>query len=92
LGAHVEILQSVLIAHDCCLEDGVIVAGGANLAAAVHVGRGAYIGAGACIRGKTRVGQKALLGMNSTLLEDLPADAVYAGSPAKQIRSRRATS
>lgn len=92
LGAHVEILQSVLIAHDCCLEDGVIIAGGANLAAAVHVERSAYIGAGACIRGKTRVGQKALLGMNSTLLEDLPADAIYAGSPARLIRSRTTAS
>ncbi|MBI4381946.1 MAG: hypothetical protein HY574_12255 [candidate division NC10 bacterium] len=92
LGAHVEILQSVLIAHDCCLEDGVIIAGGANLAAAVHVGRGAYIGAGACIRGKTLVGERALLGMNSTLLENLPAGAMYAGSPAKQIRTRSATS
>lgn len=88
LGAHVEVLQSALIAHDCCLEDGVIVAGGANLAGGIHIGRGAYVGAGACIRGGIRVGERALLGMNSTLLEDVPPGAVYVGSPAKPVHNQ----
>lgn len=86
MGAHVEILQLCLVGHDCCLEDGVILTGGANLAGSVHVGRCAYIGAGASVKGGARVGAGALLGMNSTLLEDLPEGAVYAGSPARLVR------
>ena len=39
LGAHVEILQLCIVAHDCDLEGGVILAGGANLAGGVVVGQ-----------------------------------------------------
>jgi sugar O-acyltransferase (sialic acid O-acetyltransferase NeuD family) len=86
VGAHVEILQLCLVAHDCQLEDGVILAGGANLAGGTSVGRSAYIGAGACVRNGAKVGAEALLGMNSTLLEDLPPKAVYAGNPARPVK------
>lgn len=85
LGAHVEVLQLCLVGHDCDLGDGVILAGGANLAGGVRVGRCAYVGGGACVRNNLRVGTRALLGMNSTLLENLPNDSVYAGSPARPV-------
>lgn len=86
VGSHVEILQLCLVGHDCCLEDGVILTGGVNLAGSVHVGRCAYIGAGASVKGGVCVGACSLLGMNSTLLEDLPEGTVYAGSPARLVR------
>lgn len=85
VGPHVEILQLCLIAHDCRLEAGTILAGGANLAGGVHVGRCAYVGAGAAVRNGLRLGERSLLGMNSTLTRDLPAGAVYAGSPARPL-------
>lgn len=88
VGAHVEVLQSCIVGHDSWLEDGVLLAGGANLASHVQVGRGVYIGAGACVRNGVRVGAGALIGMNATVLGDVAADAVVAGTPAVPIASR----
>lgn len=86
IGPHVEILQLCLIGHDSCIEDGAVVSGSASLSGNVRVGRCAFIGAGATIRNGLHVGSDALLGMNSTLLEDLPEGAVYAGSPARPVQ------
>lgn len=85
LGAHVEVLQLCLVGHDCDLDDGVILAGAANLAGGVRVGCCSYIGAGASVRNGVRIGERSLLGMNSTLLQDMPSDAVYVGSPARPV-------
>jgi sugar O-acyltransferase (sialic acid O-acetyltransferase NeuD family) len=85
LASHVEILQLCLVAHDCRLDTGAIVAGGANLAGGVHVGCCAYVGSSATVRNGLRLGAGSLLGMNATLTEDLPANAVYAGTPARPI-------
>lgn len=88
IGAHVEILQACIVGHDSRLEDGAILAGGANLAGDVRVGRGAFIGAGACLRNGIRVEAGALVGMNSTVLKDVPTDAIFAGSPAGAIATQ----
>jgi acetyltransferase-like isoleucine patch superfamily enzyme len=92
VGSHVEILQLCLIGHDSHIEDGAVVSGSASVSGGVHIGRCAFIGAAATIRNGLRVGAHALLGMNSTLLEDLPSEAVYAGSPARPVRSGSAAS
>ena len=89
LGAHVEILQLCLVAHDCRLDAGAIAAGGANLAGGVHVGCCAFVGAGATVRNELQLGAGSLLGMNATLTEDLPADAIYAGTPARPMPAAR---
>lgn len=88
VGPHVEILQLCLVAHDCHLEAGAILAGGANLASHVRVSRCAYVGAGAMVRNGLQLGEGSLLGMNSTLIEDVPAGAVWAGSPARPLPAR----
>lgn len=86
VGSHVEVLQLCLIGHDCRIEDGAVVSGSASLSGNVQIGRCAFIGAGATVRNGLHVGDGALLGMNSTLLEHLPEGAVYAGSPARPVR------
>jgi sugar O-acyltransferase (sialic acid O-acetyltransferase NeuD family) len=85
LAPHVEILQLCLIAHDCRLDAGAIVAGGANLAGGVHVGCCAYVGASATVRNELWLGAGSLLGMNATLTENLPVNAIYAGTPARPM-------
>jgi acetyltransferase-like isoleucine patch superfamily enzyme len=54
----------------------------------VQVGRSVYIGAGACIRNGVVVREGALVGMNSTVIRDVPAGAVVAGSPARPVTER----
>jgi acetyltransferase-like isoleucine patch superfamily enzyme len=48
---------------------------------------GAYVGAGALIRENVTVGAWSLVGLGSVVLADVPADEVWAGSPARKLRN-----
>jgi acetyltransferase-like isoleucine patch superfamily enzyme len=56
----------------------------------VIVGSNCWIGYGACILRGVRVGDNAIVGTNSVVTRDVPANAVVAGVPAKVIRMRDA--
>jgi acetyltransferase-like isoleucine patch superfamily enzyme len=56
----------------------------------VEVGSNVWIGYGACVLRGVRVGDNAIVGTNSVVTKDVPANAVVAGIPAKIIRMREA--
>jgi acetyltransferase-like isoleucine patch superfamily enzyme len=56
----------------------------------VEVGSNVWIGYGACILRGVRVGDNAIVGTNSVVTKDVPANAVVAGIPARVIRMRDA--
>jgi acetyltransferase-like isoleucine patch superfamily enzyme len=56
----------------------------------VEVGSNVWIGYGACILRGVRVGDNAIVGTNSVVTKDVPANAVVAGIPARVIRMRKA--
>jgi serine acetyltransferase len=56
----------------------------------VVVGSNVWIGYGACILRGVRVGDNSIVGTNSVVTKDVPANAVVAGIPAKVIRMREA--
>jgi acetyltransferase-like isoleucine patch superfamily enzyme len=56
----------------------------------VEVGSNVWIGYGACVLRGVRVGDNAIVGANSVVTKDVPANAVVAGIPAKVIRMREA--
>src|SRR5436853_5704378 len=56
----------------------------------VEVGSNVWIGYGACILRGVRVGDNSIVGTNSVVTRDVPANAVVAGIPAKVIRMREA--
>jgi acetyltransferase-like isoleucine patch superfamily enzyme len=58
----------------------------------VEVGSNVWIGYGACVLRGVRVGDNAIVGTNSVVTRDVPANAVVAGIPAKIIRMREAPS
>lgn len=54
----------------------------------VEVGSNVWIGYGACILRGVRVGDNSIIGTNSVVTKDVPANAVVAGVPAKVVRMR----
>jgi acetyltransferase-like isoleucine patch superfamily enzyme len=56
----------------------------------VEVGSNVWIGYGACILRGVSVGDNAIVGTNSVVTRDVPANAVVAGIPARVIRMREA--
>lgn len=87
IGAHVAIMPQVVLTHDDVLEDFVTIASGVRLAGSVRIGRGAYVGAGALVREGITVGAGALIGMGAVITCDVPAGEVWAGVPARFLRT-----
>jgi acetyltransferase-like isoleucine patch superfamily enzyme len=56
----------------------------------IEVGSNVWIGYGACILRGVRVGDNSIVGTNSVVTRDVPANAVVAGIPARVIRMREA--
>jgi acetyltransferase-like isoleucine patch superfamily enzyme len=56
----------------------------------VVVGSNVWIGYGACILRGVSVGDNSIVGTNSVVTKDVPANAVVAGIPARVIRMREA--
>jgi acetyltransferase-like isoleucine patch superfamily enzyme len=56
----------------------------------VEAGSNIWIGYGACILRGVRVGDNSIIGTNSVVTKDVPANAVVAGIPARVIRMREA--
>jgi acetyltransferase-like isoleucine patch superfamily enzyme len=54
----------------------------------VRVGNNVWIGYGACILRGVTVGDNAVIGTNSVVTADVPANAVVGGVPAKVLRMR----
>jgi acetyltransferase-like isoleucine patch superfamily enzyme len=56
------------------------------------VGSNVWIGYGACVLRGVRVGDNSVIGTNAVVTDDVPANAVVGGVPAKVIRMRDAPS
>ena len=54
----------------------------------VRVGNNVWIGYGACILRGVTIGDNAVVGTNAVVTEDVPANAVVGGVPARVIRTR----
>jgi len=54
----------------------------------VRVGHNVWIGYGACILRGVTIGDNAVIGTNAVVTQDVPANAVVGGVPAKVIRMR----
>jgi acetyltransferase-like isoleucine patch superfamily enzyme len=56
----------------------------------VEVGSNVWIGYGACFLRGVRVGDNSIVGTNSVVTRDVPANSVVGGVPARVIRTREA--
>lgn len=53
----------------------------------IRIGRGASIGANATILGGIEIGNNAMIGAGSVVLKNVPANTLWAGNPARQIKT-----
>ncbi|HYL80362.1 MAG TPA: acyl-ACP--UDP-N-acetylglucosamine O-acyltransferase [Candidatus Acidoferrum sp.] len=83
VGAACYIMAYTHVAHDCQLEEEVIMANQASLAGHVHIGRFAVIGGMTGIHQFVRIGEYAFLGACSAVLQDIPPYVKAQGNRAK---------
>lgn len=87
IGDGVIINSSAIIEHECSIADYAHIAPGAVLAGNVTIGEAAFIGANAVVKEGQKIGHGSIIGAGSVVLCDIPKMEVWAGVPAKKIRS-----
>lgn len=87
LGAHVLVMPNTTLTHDDVIDDFATLASGVNVGGGVHIQKGAYIGAGAIVGEGRAVGVFSLVGMGAVVTRDVPPREVWAGVPARHLRT-----
>ncbi len=91
IGSHFHANLYSYVEHDCRIGNFVTFAPGVKCNGNVHIGDGAYIGSNAVIRqGNSNkpllIGEGAVIGMGSVVLNDVPAGFTVVGNPARVLR------
>jgi acetyltransferase EpsM len=89
LGRCCLVMVNATIGHNTTLGDHGHIAAGANLGAYLKVGRGVHIGLNATVRENLILGDGSTLGMGAVLLENMGRDEIWAGNPARRLRSAK---
>lgn len=76
------IMAYVHIAHDCQVGNNTIFANGATLGGHVEIGDWVILGGFAGVHQFCKVGAHAMLGMNTSLTQDVPPYVILSGNPA----------
>jgi sugar O-acyltransferase (sialic acid O-acetyltransferase NeuD family) len=92
IGGHVMILPLTVVSHHSVVGDYSTIAGGVSISGYVRIGRACYIGSHCAIREHVSIGDRALCGIGSVVLKDVPARAVVAGNPARHLRGAKKSS
>lgn len=83
IGSHSFIMAYAHVAHNCYLEDHVIMANVATLAGHIHIGTGAIIGGLVAIHQFSQVGRYAIIGGSSGVRRDVLPFTMAGGMPTK---------
>jgi sugar O-acyltransferase (sialic acid O-acetyltransferase NeuD family) len=89
VGSHVAVMPQAVLTHDDRVGDYATIASGVRLGGGAVLAAGAYVGAGALVLQGVTVGAWSLVGMGSVVLRDVPPGEVWAGNPARFLRSTK---
>lgn len=87
IGNHIVILANSVLGHDDQIGDYTCIASGVCISGSVKVGKLCYLGTGSLIKEGLSIGDGSLVGMGSVVLNNIEKGSVYAGNPAKFLRS-----
>ena len=81
--------MATLIDHDCRIGPHTAIGAGVTIGAQTVIEEGGFIGDGVTLLPSLTIGAKAIIVSGSVVTQDLSADAVSAGVPARLIRRTR---
>ena len=82
-------LSGCVINHDCVIAERVILTSGVSLAGYVQVESDCYLGQRCTCRQYLTIGRGSQIGMGAVVLENVPANSVVVGNPARRLRDRQ---
>ncbi len=86
IGNHCIVNLNSTVGHESVIGDFVTIAPLVAVSGNVCIEDYVEIGTGASIRQGLKLGQGSMLAMGSVLTKNLPANMIYAGTPAKKLR------
>jgi len=89
IGDNVTIYSGVLIEHDTHVGHHTHLSPGVHVAGGVRIEAECFIGIGASIIQNVTIGTRAVVGAGGVVLQDLPAECIAVGIPARPIAQRR---
>jgi sugar O-acyltransferase (sialic acid O-acetyltransferase NeuD family) len=89
VGSHVIILAGSVVNHDDVVGDYTCVTSGVCISGGVRIGQSCYLGANSSIINGIEIGDHCLVGIGSVVLDDVQANSVVVGNPARFLRHTR---
>lgn len=89
IGERALLMSSVHVGHDCLVGNDATLSVGVTLGGFVTIGPCANVGLEVVIHPWMMIGEGAMVGMNSSVIRDVPPYAKVAGSPARLLGSNR---
>jgi UDP-3-O-[3-hydroxymyristoyl] glucosamine N-acyltransferase len=83
IGAHARLDNHVVVGHNATIGAGAVLVSQAGLSGSATLGPGAILAAGAGVADHRTVGAGAVITARAAVYRDVPAGAVYSGSPAR---------
>lgn len=90
IGKRVACMAHTHVGHDAILGDDCELAPGTVIGGHCEIGNGVRFGVNACVRPFIKIGALARIGAGAVVIRDVPPGQVWAGNPARQIRTKGA--
>lgn len=82
------LLANSFVGHDSTMKRFSHITANAVVGGNVILGKGSHVGTNATIRENVDIGDFAIIGSGSVVLNDIPANSIYVGNPAKLLRQK----